>query len=323
MKNRRVREAFTLVELLVVIAIIGVLVALLLPAVQAAREAARRSSCSNNLKQIGLGLHNFESSFGKLPAGMHKDTAILSPHVMLLNYMEMSNTFDQFDLNKHSYVDPNAYASRVQPKAFICPSDPYPDRTQSMGWTNYLSNSGSWVVVTKSWDGVFGPATDGYGDPAARALKPIAFSAITDGLSNTCAFAEVSLGQGAAGGPKMKSDVFEGTTTTTDLIAARNGYLAKDWKNETIAGGSWRWRGYPWSEGSVWRNWYNHLLPPNQPAWRPGDYAKIVSPASSYHPGGAQAVMCDGSVALFSSSIDGNVWTALGTRNGGETNVQP
>ena len=320
MKRRFDREGFTLVELLVVITIIGVLVALLLPAVQAAREAARRSSCSNNLKQMGLALHNFESSFGKLPAGMHKSTAILSPHVMLLNYMELSNTFDGFNLEVHSYVDPNATYSRVQPKAFICPSDPYPDRAQPMGWTNYHSNAGSWVLVTKSWDGVFGPAMD-YG--GGKALPAIGFSGITDGLSNTCAFAEVALGYGTAGGPKMKFDVFDGDSDTTDLVAARNGYLAKNWKNENIADGTWRYRGYPWSEGSVWRNWYNHLLPPNQPGWRPGgNWYHIVSPASSYHPGGAQAVMCDGSVALYSSSIDGNVWTALGTRNGGETVTQ-
>jgi hypothetical protein len=266
-----------------------------------------------------LALSKLCSANGRLPAGMHKYEAILSPHVMLLPYLELSSTFEGFDLNTHSYVEPNATYSRIQPKAFICPSDPFPDRTQSMGWTNYLSNSGSWVVVTKSWDGVFGPAYDGYGDAAAKALKPITFSAITDGLSNTCLFAEVSLGSGYSGAAKNKSDVYEGTTSTTDLVSARNGYLAKDWRNENIADGNWRWRGYPWSEGSVWRNWYNHLLPPNQPAWRPGDYAKIVSPTSSYHAGGAQAVKCDGSVALFSSSIDGNVWTALGTRNGGET----
>jgi prepilin-type N-terminal cleavage/methylation domain-containing protein len=317
MKSERVRKGFTLVELLVVIAIIGVLVALLLPAVQAAREAARRSSCSNNLKQLGLGLHNFESAFGKLPGGAHASGVDLSPHVLLANYMEMNNTYDKFSLTVGPFSQPNYDAARVQPKVLICPSDPFVDRSQDMGWTNYHSNAGSWVVVTKSWDGVFGPAAPMAG---AAALKPITFAAITDGLSNTCAFAEVALGQGGSTGPKTKFDCFDSSVTTTSLQTARDGYMAKNWKNESIAAGTWRWRGYPWSEGSVWRNWYNHLLPPNQPGWVPGGaFENIVSPASSFHPAGAQAVMCDGSVAMIPATIDGNVWTAMGTRSGAET----
>jgi prepilin-type N-terminal cleavage/methylation domain-containing protein len=319
MNSGRGRNGFTLVELLVVIAIIGILVAMLLPAVQAAREAARRSSCSNNLRQLGLALHNFESTHQKLPGGMQSQTAQLSPHVVLASYMEMNNSFDKFNLTVGPFTQPNYDAARVQPKTLICPSDPYVDRTQDMGWTNYHANAGSWVTVTKSWDGVFGPAFDSGG---GKALKPITFAAITDGLSNTCAFAEVVLGNGADTAAKHRFDVFEGTTDTSSLDAARTGYLAKNWKNENIAGGSWRWRGYPWSEGSVWRNWYNHLLPPNQPGWRPGDWYQIVSPASSFHSGGAQAVLCDGSVTLFNQTIDVNVWTALGTRSGGETPLQ-
>src|SRR5690606_5343668 len=117
----RNRRAFTLVELLVVIAIIGVLVALLLPAVQMAREAARRSSCQNNLKQFGLAMHNFESTFQRLPGGEHNGTAYLSSHVLLTNYMELGNVFEQFNLNVGPFTQPNYDASCIQPKIFICP----------------------------------------------------------------------------------------------------------------------------------------------------------------------------------------------------------
>lgn len=321
MKSTRVRQGFTLVELLVVIAIIGVLVALLLPAVQAAREAARRSSCSNNLRQVGLALHNFESTFNKIPGGGETSlNTALSPLVHLSNYMEMSNIYDKFNLNEGPFSAQNSQAASTQPKTLICPSDPYVDKTQTMGWTNYHANAGSWVYITKSWDGVFGPAQDQAG---AKALRPITFGAITDGLSNTCAFAEVALGNGSSGGSKNRFDVFGGTGDTSSMDAARASFMAKDWRNEELADANWRWRGFPWSEGSVWRNWYNHVLPPNQPAYRPtSNWAEIISPASSYHPAGALAVMCDGSVTLYSASIDGQVWTAMGTRSGAESLTQ-
>jgi prepilin-type N-terminal cleavage/methylation domain-containing protein/prepilin-type processing-associated H-X9-DG protein len=318
-KYARKRVGFTLVELLVVIAIIGILVALLLPAVQMAREASRRSACSNNLKQLGLALHNFESTYKKLPAGEYSSTAPLSPHALLANFMEMNNTFDRMNLNVGPFVEPNYTAARVQPSILICPTDPFPGRAEPMGWTNYHANAGSWVGVN-GWDGVFGPMADAGG---ARAPKQLHFGAVSDGLSNTCAFAEVALGDGASGQPKKKFDVFEASATGTDIPSVRAGYMARDWRNETIAGGGWRWRGYPWTEGSVWRNWYNHVLPPNQPGWRPGDWWKIVSPASSYHPGGAQAVMCDGSVSFFAQTVDPVVWTAMGTRSGGEALTNP
>lgn len=124
-------HAFTLVELLVVIAIIGVLVGLLLPAVQAAREAARRMSCSNNLAQLGLALHNHEFSWGHLPAGSTNPTGPIrnieegqqvSFLVRLLPYMEQQGLADQFDIEAGAYADVNAKVRASQPPSFLCPS---------------------------------------------------------------------------------------------------------------------------------------------------------------------------------------------------------
>ena len=81
----------------------------------------------------------------------------------------------------------------------------------------------------------------------------------------------------------------------------------------------WRYRGYPWNEGNIWRNWYNHLLPPNSPCWRPNsDWWQLVSPASSFHPGGVNILMCDGSLRFTMETVDPDVWLATGTRMGNE-----
>jgi prepilin-type N-terminal cleavage/methylation domain-containing protein len=314
------RVGFTLVELLVVIAIIGVLVALLLPAVQAARESARRMSCSNNLKQFGIALHNFENVNRLLPAGEINSSAYLSAHVQLLPYIEQQALHGGFDLAVLGPFDgKNAATAAIQPPMFLCASEPRPDRSQPMGWTSYHANAGSWVTVN-GWDGVFGSAGTHASKPP---LPAIAFGSISDGLSNTCAFSEVALGYGANTAPKMKFDVFDGSSSATTIAAARSEFLAKDWKTQSLVD-TWRWRGYPWSEGSPWRNWYNHLLPPNRCGFRPnGDWWQIVSPASSYHSGGAQTVLCDGSVRMIAESVDPIVWTALGTRNGAEVFTMP
>ncbi len=112
MAASNIRKAFTLVELLVVIAIIGILVALLLPAVQSAREAARRMSCTNNLKQVVLALHNFESTYKTIPSGMRHPTGYLSPHAALANYYEQNAIYDRLDLNVGPFTQPNYDAAR-------------------------------------------------------------------------------------------------------------------------------------------------------------------------------------------------------------------
>jgi prepilin-type N-terminal cleavage/methylation domain-containing protein len=323
MSRRPLPRAFTLVELLVVIAIIGILVALLLPAVQAAREASRRSSCSNNLKQLGLALHNFESANKKMPGGMYTSTAYLSTLAMLANYMEQANIYQKFNLTVGPFTQPNYDAARTQPPSLLCPSDPQPGNGEDMGWSNYHANAGSWVHSAAAWDGIVGTPFDAGG---GKAIQPLAFAAVTDGLSNTSAFSEVANGAGSSSGSKTKFDCFvSGAPPAGNSNAARASFMSQNWQTSSIPwSGTWRYRGYPWTEGSMWRTWYNHLLPPNQPCWVPNeDFYKIVSPASSFHPGGAQTVLCDGSVTFIAQTIDPVIWTAVGTRGGGEAVTLP
>jgi prepilin-type N-terminal cleavage/methylation domain-containing protein/prepilin-type processing-associated H-X9-DG protein len=331
MSNRSPRRAgynaFTLVELLVVIAVIGVLIALLLPAVQKVREAASRTSCTNNLKQLGLALHNFENTNGKFPSGspevFQDESGYLSPQVQILPYLEQDNTYRLFDLNMGPFDEVNVIAATQKPKVFLCPSDPFQGAESIMGWTNYHANCGSWVYA-RGWDGVFGPdyATTGGGSP----LKAVRLADITDGASNTAAFAEVLNGYGddVASPKDPHRDCFEfGAPPAHDLATARAAFLARDWRTASIPwDGTWRWRGYPWSEGTVWRGWYNHILPPNGVCWEPDDWWKLAAPAGSLHPGGVNVMFCDGSVRFVADSVDAAVWLAAGTRNGGEA-VEP
>ena len=135
------------------------------------------------------------------------------------------------------------------------------------------------------------------------------------------------MGAGTSGDANSRFDCYDfgGGSPSGDLTAARNAFLAKNWKTSNIIpfGGQWRWRGYPWTEGSHWRNSYNHILPPNKPCWWPNDWYRLVSPASSYHSGGVVVCMADGSVHFVSESIDPATWTALGTRAGGEVAALP
>ena len=334
------RSGFTLVELLVVIAIIGILIGLLLPAVQAARESARRTTCINQLKQLGLALLNYESAKKVLPGGQlaspSSKISVTDPRQLeigngrwfgvqaqTLSYIEDGNFAQTFDFNDYIYSDQNYAAMTAAPPAVrLCPSERQRGVDGDRGWNNYHANAGSWAHL-KGWDGVFGPRVDTEG---AKALPPLKIARIIDGTSKTAAMAEVVNGpdlENQTGDPV--ADCFEFGTSpvppgggSAPLAKIRNAFLIKDWTTTRIVwGGAWRLRrGEAWMEGNMWLTWYNHLLPPNSVCWRPDSWWKLVSPASSYHPDIVNVTMVDGSVQTVSNDIDMDLWTEMGTRNG-------
>lgn len=320
---------FTLVELLVVIAIIGVLVALLLPAVQAAREAARRTDCTNRLKQLGLALHNYESAQKRLPAGQLGAFGgtvrnYFSVQVQILAYFEEENIRKLFNLDTFVWDAENWAAANMLPNLMLCPTEPQRGQLGDGGWTNYHANAGSWAQL-KGWDGVFGAVVN---EEGIKSLAPLRLSKITDGASHTAALAEVVNGLApdlapATGGDPL-ADCFEfggmpvpvGGGTQT-LARIRDIFMNKNWRTAQVPwSGEWRYRGTPWTEGTMWRTWYNHVLPPNSVCWRPGSWWKLVSPASSYHAGVLNVAMVDGSVQTIAVDIDMDLWTDMGTRDG-------
>jgi prepilin-type processing-associated H-X9-DG protein len=260
-----------------------------------------------------VALHNYHSAHQKFPIGSGTQFAGTSVH--LLPYLEQDNIAKLIPNPETEYAF-GAWSAN-KPKAFLCPSESERGEATVFGYGSYKYNSGSWNQIG-GWDGVFGMRTSAEGSPSVGA-SAISIGDIIDGSSNTAAAAEAG-NYPSSGANSKHGDCFEaGSVTATTLPAARAHFLSLNWQTATLAGGSWRGRGYPWGEGSMWRGLYNHLLPPNNPCWRPGAYGRMVAPAGSRHTGGANVVMADGSVRFVSDGVNQDAWTAAGTRNGGET----
>jgi prepilin-type N-terminal cleavage/methylation domain-containing protein/prepilin-type processing-associated H-X9-DG protein len=325
---------FTLVELLVVIAIIGILVALLLPAIQVAREAARRSECSNNLKQIGVAMHNFEGVFKRFPAGHpHKvlpsHPGVLAMHyrwsalAMITPYMEQYSIYRDLNLDVplYTFIGPNSgpgynvHADNAEPvsrlvKPFLCPSDLQREIDAGFGPSNYTACWGSgmppWTVHTASTtDGVF------YDNSQTR------FGDLLDGTSNTAMFSESTLprpGTATSLTADNRADV------TVSIPSGSVGALTETLCS-TLGANINTFRNARWVDGWPTRTGYDHRLPPNafiSDCARVGPIRELWKAARSRHPGGANLLLCDGSVRFVSDSIDLDTWQALASRNGGE-----
>ena len=307
----RHRSAFTLIELLVVIAIIAVLIALLLPAVQAAREAARRIQCVNNLKQIGLAVHNYHESRGALPgAELVYNGTSFSAVSHMLPFLEQSTLYNalNFSLPNGDPTNSTVLAARVS--SFICPSDVADTHPEYGGQTNYMADMGSWIV----WQSASGPNAglappNGvfYGSTATR------FADVTDGLANTAFFSERVLADFTNGVVSPIADVFFSPAQPTTLDAAVQACQAVNIYDPASQ--------FPLFMGAPWVNGQHvclHVTGPNTRSCGFFTALRAIMPPSSRHSGGVNLLLGDGSVRFAKDSIDLATWRALGTRAGGE-----
>ena len=316
------RAAFTLVELLVVIAIIGVLVALLLPAVQAAREAARRMQCTNHIKQVVLAAHNYHDTMLRFPAGRQPPsdaTAIC----FLLPYLEQSTKLDTFDFTQASTINNwtvNGKARQQDVKFYLCPSDTSNARTafgsEQIGRNNYMPNMGgnaSWWDVAQ--DTVRIPSTGVFFN-----RSKVRMAEITDGTSNTAMFSECVRGPGVAPGPNQQ--LYVPVSSPLSSAAAMLNPPADCTTSTTFYT-----RGLQYYRGSVvFTAFYNHTTTPNyrsRDCIRAGGLDCGHFAARSLHPGGVNVGLCDGSVRTVTNNIDLAIWRAAGTRAEGESLTLP
>ncbi len=332
---RRLRRGFTLIELLVVIAIIAVLIALLLPAVQAAREAARRAQCVNNLKQIGLAIHNYESAIGGLPWGHgYFGWNDWSAGVLMLPYLEQGPLYNAINFaNSGSAASPgwaqNLTIQRAVVNGLLCPSDT--DRmTNGYGHSNYCGNAGNNPNAFYGNNGELG-ACNGVFFSVANGAKSTMFRDITDGLSQTAGFSEKVKGQTIGGvTDSLLADVSNPTSAVSQVAAPGTGVdlnpnpyfttcMATSPKiAANLAGGGIAFGAY-WFDGHPECGMYNHVMTPNTWACSDANVNDIGAfPPSSRHSGGVNMMMMDGSVKFLKTSISPNIWWALGSRSGAE-----
>lgn len=333
MLNRAKTKAFTLVELLVVIAIIGILVGLLLPSVQAAREAARKMSCQNNFKQVGLALQNYIGAFQRFPPAMilNRQTVDIagsenfswSVHGRILPYLEQSNLYERVDLSFP--WDRQMAIDKVKLGMYSCPSDPKGGIIRDFGPgrptlypTNVGFNFGTWYV----WDTRTFQGGDGIFHPNSFTR----LAALVDGTSNTIIASEVKAWTPyfRNGGPATAV----APANATELIAIASG--APEFRDTGHT---------EWPDGRVHHTGFTSTLTPNTSvmvvragasydadynSWSEGrngnagqpTYAAITS--RSYHTGLVNSLRADGSVSSVNNTIELAVWRALSTKAGGE-----
>jgi len=309
----------TIVELLVVLAIIALLLALLLPAVQGIREAARRTQCKSQLRQIGIALHNYESVHGMWPAGSFQFRT--SWEVAILPHIDQSALFQQVDFSPIPRQAPASRIAHIPIRLYLCPSDPVPEiysGTITVAATSYSGNSGRGLLVG-GFDGIFSHMTPS--DPRRYAEGQVRMADITDGLANTAAVAEI-LHSDNRSRDRLRVIWNLPSTYSTEQISRFRGECAaippepstSGWVGNSIA------HGFEWITGEIGFSMYNHLLPPMQPSCFNGTSVQQgIYTAASTHAVVTHVLFADGHVRGVSRSIDPQIWAALGSRNCSES----
>ena len=343
-------RAFTLIELLVVIAIIAVLIALLLPAVQAVREAARRTQCVNNMKQIGIALHNYHDRQGSFPMGsgncmistaapfnQYQSKQGLSAHTAILPEMELTTMYNaiNFDFGTDEtstdlYNAVNTTVALSQVLGFVCPSDQYAGELLTNGYTsatnNYFASVGTSTYLTNVNSSTW---------PAAAVMATLpttglfAFqqsyniASITDGTSNTIAFCESTVGNpnavlgklniGIVSIPAATAPQFFDAATPANQAATIAGLQGCNVAWQTQLGAVDNQRGKTWFHGAMAFTMVNTVATPNSANWTycsatTSGSASTFSEADSYHPGGINVLLADGSVRFVKNSIGKATW---------------
>lgn len=316
------RRGSTLIELLVVAAIIAMLVGILLPAVQSAREAARRAQCEGNLRQIALGLANYQLAVGCCPFGVGGGGGgpptwlpRWSAQTRILPYLDQQNLYNSLNFffipwdQYPGFSAPNETSLAVNIAIFLCPSDS--DNIidgHEMGHNSYRGNAGT-LPYNLKFDS---PDQTGKNNGVFWYQSAIRPADIRDGASSTALFSERCLGDPNA--PDPLGDYY--LTQATASVCERASPATTP--RHTIEG---EWSGERWSDGNVFYTRYDHILTPNSPSCNAGsdDYdAQVLVTATSRHPGGVNLALCDGSVRFVRNSVSANVWKALGTIGGRE-----
>ena len=341
------RRGFTLIELLVVIAIIAVLIALLLPAVQSAREAARRTQCVNNLKQIGLALHNYHNINDSFPMGSgqcltgfpatYTSKQGMSSLVALLPQVEQTPLYNAFnfywgiDENTDPMKSIQSTALNTQVRAYLCPTDPASGSSYSNS-NSYFASVGTTTNFINTGSGNPAPMASLQSAGMFGFQRSYGIRDATDGTSNTIAFAESTVGNPnqQKGSKNVGMTGVSIPSTAQVMNAASNPQATLSGLavcNAAFSGRTYnidQQRGKNWAHGAMAFTLFNTVAKPNSSdSWTycsssGSGAASTYSEADSYHPGGINCLMSDGSVKFMKDSVNQNIWWALGTRAGGE-----